>query len=61
MLLSPRWKTPGLHTYVSSNPSKIGCKAKYFVDCSANFFVKSDRCKPQIYKLLLIRFLNNND
>jgi hypothetical protein len=28
---NPRWKTPGLHTYVSSEPSKIGCKAKYFV------------------------------
>jgi hypothetical protein len=29
--LRSSWKTPGLYTYVSSKPSKIGCKAKYFV------------------------------
>ncbi len=63
MFLSPRWKTPGLHTYVSSKPSKIGCKSKYFVDCCSNFFTegtnKNERLPAQIYKLLQMSLLYN--
>lgn len=45
-------------------PSKIGCKAKYFVDCCSNFFpgiLPGNRSTTgQIYKQLQINKLNKN-